>query len=57
MVFHALQVFFPQQLHILWRYKATLALNGINKTVFFQLLLGPFGRNKADPQILGKASD
>ena len=57
MPFDFLQMLLPQQLHIPGSHIAALCRNGVEKALFFQLLVSPLGGNKADAQVFGKPPD
>ena len=48
------EIFLPQQLRAALRHEAALAGQGVDKSLVFQLVIGAFGGDDADAQILGQ---
>ena len=57
MPFDFFQMFFPQQFHIPGGHITALCRDGVEKALFFQLLVSPLGGDEADAQVLGKPPD
>ena len=57
MVFDVFQGFLPEQLHVFGSHEAALGGDGVDESLFFQLVVGALGGDDADAQILGEIPD
>ncbi len=56
-LFDFLEMFLPEKFHIFRGHKGAFSLNGVEKTFFFQFVVGSLGGDEADAQVLGQTPD